>query len=154
MKKNLLMILIALMVGFFLGNYFLKQYDGLSSLAVFDKNSIMYFIEYGKFTSQEEMDQQTIELENYIYELENNEYHVYIGIIKNKELISKIKSYFDHKGYNVTIKNFNISNSYFNDIIDNYDAILATTNDDIVISSVLSQGLQTYEEVINKSGNN
>jgi len=152
MKKNFVMILVALVVGFFLGNYFLKQYDGLSTIAVVGKNNLMYFFEYGEFNSLEEMEIKTIDLENYIYKEDDGKFYVYVGITKSALNVEKIKSFFERKEYEIVVKNFTVSSSYFNDIIDNYDAIISSTNDDMVISSVLSQGLEKYEEVIIDSG--
>lgn len=154
MKKYLLTIIISLLIGFLLSNFFLKQYDDYKGITVYKEGTSLYFIEYGIFNDYNEMEANTINLENYIYEINHNKYHVYIGITKNKEVLDKINNYYKNLGYNTTIKEFNITNDKFISAIENNDTVLLQTNDNVVIGEVVSQGLATYEEVvINESKN-
>ena len=47
MKKYLLTFLIALIVGFFLSNFFLKQYDDFEGIKVSTTGETLYFVQYG-----------------------------------------------------------------------------------------------------------
>lgn len=148
MKKYILTIIISLIVGFFLSNFLLKQYDDYKGITVYNEGELLYFIEYGVFSSYDEMEANTINLENYVYQIDNNQYHVYIGISKNDEVINKMNNYFKKLGYNTNVKEFYITNEKFVVAIDNYDTVLLSTDDNTVISAVISQGLNTYEEVV------
>ena len=148
MKKYLLTIIISLVVGFLLSNYLLKQYDDYKGIKVYKEGRKLYFIEYGIFDNYNQMEANTINLENYIYQINNDKYHVYIGITENNEVLNKIINYFNKIGYKTTIQEFYISNERFIKAIENNDEVLLLTNDDVVIGEVVSQGLTTYEEVV------
>ncbi|MBQ9318874.1 MAG: hypothetical protein IJR82_04520 [Bacilli bacterium] len=154
MKKYLLIITVSLIVGFLMSNYFLKQYDEYKGIKVYNNGELLYFIEYGEFNSYEELESNTINLENYIYQIDNNKYYVYIGITKNNEVLDKMRTYFQNLNYNVKTKEFYVTNDKFIKAIENNDAVLLLTSDNVVIGEIISQGLDTYEEVvINESKN-
>lgn len=148
MKKYLLTIIISLLVGFLLSNFLLKQYDDYKGITVYKEGSMLYFLEYGVFNDYNEMEKNTINLENYIYQINNNKYYVYIGITKSNEVLDKINKYFKNLGYNIQTKEFYITNDKFISLIDNYDAVLLLTDDNVVIGEIISQGLNSYEEVV------
>ena len=148
MKKYLLTIIISLIVGFLLSNFILKQYDDYKGITVYKEGEMLYFIEYGRYNDYKEMEQNTINLENYIYQINDNKYHVYIGITKNNEVLEKIDNYFKNLGYNITNREFYVTNKDFIKQIENNDSILLLTNDEVVIGEVVSSGLATYEEVV------
>lgn len=148
MKKYLLTMLISLIVGFFLSNLLLNQYGEYKGLTVCNEGEMFYFIEYGEFSSYEEMEKNTINLENYIYQEENSKYYVYIGITKKEEVANKMENYFKSLNYNPNLRQFYITNKDFILAIDNYDQILKSTDDNTVISEIINQGLTTYEEVV------
>lgn len=148
MKKNLLTMFISLIVGFFLSNLLLNQYGEYKGLTVYNEGEMFYFIEYGEYSSYEEMEKNTINLENYIYQEENSKYYVYIGITKKEEVANKMENYFKSLNYNPNLRQFYITNKDFILAIDNYDQILKSTDDNTVISEIINQGLTTYEEVV------
>lgn len=148
MKKYLLTIVISLMVGFFLSKFLLEQYDNYNGVAVYNEGEMLYFIQYGVFSDYDNMEANTINLENYIYQIDDNKYYVYIGITKNSDNVEKMKNYFTNLGYDPIVKQFYITNQKFIAAVDNYDKVLSTTNDSTVISEIISQGLNSYEEVV------
>ena len=148
MKKYLFTIVISLIVGFLLSNFILKQYDGFKGITVYKEGELLYFIEYGIYNDYTDMEKNTINLENYIYQLSDNKYHVYIGITKNNEVLDKIDNYFKKLGYDITNREFYVTNEDFIKAIENNDNVLLLTNDDVVIGEIVSSGLSTYEEVV------
>ncbi len=148
MKKYLLIIMVSLIVGFLLSNYVLRQYDEYQGIKVYNNGEMLYFIEYGVFDNYEELENNTINLENYIYQIDNNKYYVYIGITKDNEVLDKITKYFKNLNYDTKTKEFYITNDKFIKAIENNDAVLLLTDDNVVIGEVISQGLSTYEEVV------
>ena len=154
MKKYLLTILIALIVGFFLGNFLLKQYNDYNSLTVSTETTELYFFQYGVYSSLENMEENTINLENYIYKIEDNKYYVYIGLTGNKNNIDKLNKYFKSLGYDVIVKSYYISNQEFINLLNNFDEVIKNTEDSTVLSSIICQTLQKYEEVVNSGNKN
>ena len=148
MKKYLFTFLCSLIIGFFLANFFIKQYKNSTGIKVSLNSEELYFIQYGVFSSKESMEENTLQLQNYVYNLEDNLYYVYVGITKDSLIADKIVEYYRRINYETIIKKFNIQNKEFIKLLDNYDNVLSSTDDDIVIASVLNQILMKYEEVV------
>ncbi len=148
MKKYLFTFLLAMVIGFFLSNFFIKQYDNYTGIKVTGKGEELYFIQYGVFSSLESMEKETISLENYVYNINENMYYVYVGITGKSENANKIVNYYKNLGYETIIKKYSIANSKFLEELINYDNILLNTDDTTVIASLISQILIKYEEVV------
>lgn len=148
MKQYILTFVVALFIGFFLADFFIKQYDDYNGIKVSNLGYELYFIEYGKYESIDEMEKNTMNLENYIYNVVDDKYYVYIGITELESNANKIVEYYKKMGYETNIKKFGIANKEFIDIIKNYDNLLSNIEDDIAFSSLVSQILTKYEEVV------
>lgn len=148
MKKYLFTFIIALVIGFFLSKFFLGGYKNLDDIKVNTNSDELYFIQYGVFSTLESLEENTISLQNYVYNEDNNLYYVYVGITKEEENANKIVEYYKKLGYDTIIKKFGITNKKFLSILNNYDEVLKNTNDSTAISSVISQVLVKYEEVV------
>ena len=148
MKKYLLTFIIALIVGFFLSNFFLKQYDDFEGIKVANKGETLYFIQYGVFSTLESLEENTISLQNYVYNKQDNLYYVYVGITKLKENAEKIVNYYKNIGNETLIKEYGITNKTFLELLENYDTVLKNTNDETAIASIINQVLVKYEEVV------
>ena len=90
MKKYFYAFLIALIIGFFLCNFFLNQYDDYKGIKVSSTGEELYFIEYGKFSNLKSMEENTISLENYIYNIVDGLYYVYVGITNSEKVDKKL----------------------------------------------------------------
>lgn len=152
MKKYLLTFLIALVIGFFLSNFFLKQYDDFEGIKVSGKGENLYFVQYGVFSSLESLEENTISLQNYVYNKQDNLYYVYVGITKLEENAKKIVNYYKNLGYDAIIKEFGITNKSFLELLVNYDEVLKNTDDETAIASIINQVLIKYEEVVISGG--
>ena len=148
MKKYLITFLLALVIGFFLSNFFIKQYDNYTGIKVNSYGDELYFIQYGVYSSIESMERETIALENYVYNMTEDKYYVYVGITAKEEIANKIINYYKSLGYETIIKKYNISNKSFLEELKEYDSIIASTEDITVLSSLISQVLMKYEEVV------
>ena len=148
MKKYLFTFISALIIGFFLCNIFLKQYGGLNIIKVSNSGEKLYFIQYGVFSSLDSLEKNTINLQSYVYNEQDGLYYVYVGITGKKENAEKIVKHYKDLGYDAFIKEFGITNKKFLNILENYDQVLESTNDDIAISSIINQILSKYEEVV------
>ena len=152
MKKYLFPILVALIIGLFLSYVFLNQYEDYNGLVVSNNTDNLYFIQYGVFSSMESMEENTMKLQNYIYNIDNDLYYVYIGITKHRENADKIINYYNSLGYEVLIKEYSISNKNFLSHLETYDEVLKSTSDSMAISSIINQVLMKYEEVVISGG--
>ena len=153
MKKYLKTFILALIVGFFLGYMCIKQYKDKSTIKVSSNVNTLYFIQYGVFSSKENMEENTINLQNYIYNINEDLYYVYVGITKNKDNAEKISMYYQDLGYSTIIKEYDVNNKDFIKEIESLDDVLINTEDSIVIGSIASKSLEKYESVVNGSRN-
>lgn len=152
MKKYLFTFLIALVIGFFLSTFFLKQYDSFEGIKVSGTGEELYFIQYGVFSSLDSLEENTISLQNYVYNNQGDLYYVYVGITKLEENAEKIVEFYKKLGYDVIVKKFQITNKNFLNLLVNYDEVLKNTDDETAISSVINQVLIKYEEVVINGG--
>ena len=152
MKKYSFTFIIALIIGFFLCYIFLKQYDSFEGIKVSSMGEKLYFIQYGVFSSLESLEENTISLQNYIYNEQDGLYYVYVGITRLEENADKIVNYYKNLGYDTIIKQYEITNKKFINELINYDEILKNTNDTTVTSSITNQVLSKYEEVVINGG--
>ncbi|MBQ9072354.1 MAG: SPOR domain-containing protein [Bacilli bacterium] len=152
MKKYLITLLLALTIGFFLANFFIKQYDDYNGIKVSNTGDTLYFVQYGAFSSLESMEENTISLQNYVYSEDENLYYVYVGITSIKENAEKIVEFYKNNGYEAIIKEFEISNTNFLESLKTYDDVLKNTEDETAIASVINQVLMKYEEVVINGG--
>ena len=127
-----------------------NQYDyNINLKTVFGGNvEKAYFIEYGEYQSNDEMEKAVVNLSSYIYETISNNYYVYIGITKSKENASKLKGYFEKLGYNIYIKEIAVDNDDFLEKLYEFDSLLSRTNDDGAIKTICNQVLAKYEELV------
>lgn len=109
----------------------------------------LYFVQYGVYSSIESMEKNTISLENYIYNKEDNLYYVYISITKSEEVLKKIQNYYKEQGINTISKEFVINNKKFINKVNEYDKLIKESDDSTYISSIINQTLISYEEDYN-----
>ena len=138
----------ALIVGFFLSYAFINQYSDYKGIKVSNGGDELYFIQYGVYSSLESMEENTISLQNYVYNIDDSKYFVYVGITKDADNKEKILKYFKDLGYAVVVKKYSITNKKFLELLDNYDKTLKSTDDKTAISSIINQVLIKYEEVV------
>ena len=148
MKKNILIYALgAIIIGIILGKYIYNGYE-MESRDVFNETTNkIYLIQYGVYSSEELMLDNTKKLKNYFYYIDNNKYHVLIGITSNKNLKDKIVNAYniDNKVY---LKEITTNNSIFNEALKQYDNLVNDSNDNDIIITAEKQILSKYEELI------
>jgi hypothetical protein len=155
MKINFLIpIGLAIIIGFLMGKFMFGQYDtDKIIIPVFNQSQTLYFIQYGAYSTFDSMNEEADKLSSYIYSIEDGKYHVYIGITKSKENSAKLEGYFNEKEYSTYVKQLNVSNKQFVDILQQYDALLEKTIDNKSISLICSKVLTKYKELVIDNGN-
>lgn len=149
-KQKIIYILAAIIIGITIGKYIYSSYKE-ETLETFKSNDEdIYLLQYGVYKNENVMIENTKKLKNYFYYKEENEYHVIIGIIKNKNLKQKIVDSYKITG-NIYMKGVKINNSEFLNLLDQYDNLISNTDDKDTIISAEKQVLSKYEELILQS---
>lgn len=149
MKNYIVPIISALLVGFLLAKFMIDQYDKKENLkTVFNNSNTLYFIRQGIYSDKESMEKNMTDFSYYIYNLEDDKYHTYIGITSSKKNSQKLKDFYEKLGYITYIKEINISSKSFMEVLEQYDKLLENTDEEKTIKAICSQVLSKYEELI------
>lgn len=108
---------------------------------------LFIFLEQGVYSSEDIMKNSMSSFNYYIYNLEEDGYHTYVGITKSHENALKVKEFYGKKGYDIYIKENNIKNERFLSVLGQYDILLSDLSDDS-IDGVCNQILSSYEELV------
>ena len=148
---NSLMTIICISFGVAIGFYLLNGYENKENIKLVNlsKEELIFF-KYKSYSSEDEMKKGVMNLNSYIYTKEENQYHVYLAITKNEKNISKIKGFFEKKGYVINEEKIMISNEHFLKQIDDYDLLLQNTDKEEVIEAIISGVLEKYEEAVHE----
>lgn len=111
------------------------------------EGELVYFLQQGAYSSEENMKKNTTGLEKYIYAKEGNMYKVYVGITKTKENAEKLKEYYNKNGNDIYIKEMTLKNNEFLDDLTQYDKLLEEAKDETAAISVAGQIISKYKEV-------
>ena len=66
----------------------------------------------------------------------------------NEQNVNKLKEFFIANGYNIYVKKFNIANTTFLTVLEQYDIMLEQAPDTSSYSAICGQVLAKYEELI------
>lgn len=154
MKRYFWSIFFSLLIGIYLGKFILNQYSDFNVFPVSFGFNNVYFLQQGVYSNEEIMKSNMSSFNYYIYDVEDDGYHTYLGITKNYENALKVKEYFKKKGYDIYIRENNIKNNSFISVLNQYDILLSGSDKDS-IESICNQVLSSYEElVINENKGN
>ena len=148
MKKYFKSIVCAIVIGVSLSYIFLRQYNDYNGIKVVSLTDSVYFIQYGVFSNKQSMEENTINLQNYVYNIDSDKYYVYVGITRSEDNKEKIFNYYKNIGYDTIVKEYGISNKDFLEKLKSMDDILSNTDDVTTISSIINKTLEMYEEVV------
>lgn len=147
MKKYIGSILLSIVVGIYLGKFMLNQYDDITVFSVSNNASTLYFLEAGVYNTTDEMKSSMSNFSYYIYNIDDNGIHAYIGITKNKKNSKKIKDYWQELGYDIYEREISISNSNFISVLEEYDKLFENAEGE-GIEDICGQILNSYEELV------
>ncbi len=140
MKKTLMMIILAVIVGFSFGYLFLRKFNNEVITEVSSIKSQCYAFQIGVYRNKENA-LKTANDSRGIVILDNDFYRVYIALLKDENLIESLKSYYDTKNVNYYLKAIDISDKT-SSILDNYEIILKRTsidNYEAIIENMLKE---------------
>lgn len=151
-KRILIPTSLALITGFLLGTFFLKQYQKEDLEVVGKTKDVVkevYFLQVGVYSSKESMEENVAKIPYYIYQIDKEKYYVYVAMTLKEENMAKLKDFFISSGYNIYVKKFGISNVAFLTVLEQYDTMLEQAPDANSYSAICGQVLAKYEELVN-----
>lgn len=148
MKKTIIYGFISVVAGIVLGKYL--SIEDFKSLPTFKTGELYYFLQEGIYLSEENLAENTKNIETKLVEKSNDKYYVYLGITKNLKVAEKLKQLYENQGYQVYIKEVELKNEEFYNNVTQFDLLL---NNDISESEMLTIEevvLANYEEITRK----
>ena len=145
MKKTLIIILIAIISGIVMGFMFYQRFE-INEVVFAKQDYSAKAVQVGVFSKLDNA-LSIKDLYDGIIVNDENLYRVYISIIKDQEVLSIMKEYYNELGINYYLKDIEISKE-FNDILDDYEIILKNqdiSNYSLTINSILKE-YSKYEE--------
>ena len=149
MKNLIIPIILAILTGFILAKLVFNQYEVEEIETVFKTNKEVSMIQVGVYSTKENMLESVKNFDYYIYELENDLYHVYVGITTDLGNLNKLKNYYQNKGYSVYVKKVTLDNNEFLDELTAFDKLIKKTDDEKTIKLVSDKILKAYKEAYN-----
>lgn len=149
--KFLIPIALSIVIGLFFGKVFFDNYKS-SSLTVFDEKDKVYMLQIGVYSSEEKMASSFENYDKFLYIEKDDGIHLYVGITKDKEIASRIKDYYEKKGYSIYIKESILDNQSFLSIISEYDKIIGITGDND-LKGIEEIVISNYKEMVLESEN-
>ena len=140
MKKTILTIVLAILIGFTFGFFFLKKFTPKTITEVSNIKSQVYAFQIGVYKNKDNAAKNATTNNSIVVE-DNNLYRVYIALLKDQTLIDNLKKYYDSIGLNYYIKSIIVSYNTEN-IINNYELLLNncdSSNYDMILSSMLKE---------------
>ncbi|MBQ9024479.1 MAG: hypothetical protein IJ105_04580 [Bacilli bacterium] len=147
MKNTIKYTIIAIIIGIVLGRYTFNEYKETTISTMKNTDQYVYLMQYGVYKEEKNMKENTKKLKNYLYFLDNDGYHVLIGITKNKKNKQKIVESYEILT-NIYMKKVKIDNEEFLELLNQYDSLIEQTNDKEIINNAQKQILSKYEELI------
>jgi len=140
MNKKIIMICITLGSIFAFILYFLykKNYEEIIIERV-------YMLQIGAYENYDNVVKITKNLDNYLIKKEDKYYKIIIGITKNTENLEKLKEIY--KDYNIYIKEEDITDEDFLNVLVKFDYLLNETNDEKIIKAILKEVINKYKEI-------
>lgn len=148
--KTIFFVVIAVLFGFLCGKFMLNQYDSNFNLetVLSDNDDLYYFIKQGEYDSFEDMRENMMSFEYYIYEDIGGKFITYLGITRSFENLIKIQGYFNNAGITTYRVDVHLDNPNFMIVLSQYDNLLSQTEDNQTIKGVCAEVLAKYEELV------
>ncbi len=144
--KKIFIIILPVLFGIILGKY-IYTISNFNTKEVFNENYSIYLLQYGVYSSKDNMKNNTNELSNYFYYKDKKGYHVIIGIVKNKNNFEKIRDSYEISS-NIYLKEVKITNMEFYENLGQYENLISKSNDKNFIINAEKQVLSKYEELV------
>lgn len=143
--KFLIPITLSIVIGLFFGKIFFDNYD--NSVSVFDEKEKIYMLQVGVYSTFDKMRSNFKGYDKYLYISNDDGYHLYVGITKDKKIASKIKEFYENSGYSIYVKENILDNNSFLSVVSEYDKIIDITTSDS-IDEIEKIVIANYKEMV------
>lgn len=143
MKKVIGVIILAIITGIGFSVFIFSKYE---EKTVSNEVNKVYFIQQGVYSNYSNMVKNTSKLEAYTYEKESNKYYAYVCFTSKKDNIRLIEKYFKSLNYSIYVKEKEINNISFFNLINEYDYLMSAITKEETIKNICKQLVKKYEE--------
>ena len=144
MKKYLIIVLLAILTGTLLGYITFNRLNSINNdntMQVGKVTNQVYAIQAGVFDSATNANELAQKYGGLVVS-DNNKYRVYIAIVSN--CLNTIKNYYDKKGISYYVKNIDVSNEFYNTLLD-YETLLLSASEENY-DEIMINILKEYEK--------
>ena len=149
MKKTLITVGIALLIGSFFGYFMFDNLNETIDSAFYSYEELTFF-QTGVFTRKENALEASKKYNSSTIVQDGDIYRVYIAILNNEENIKTMKEYFDSKSIKYYLKKENVRKENYIEEIKKYERLLLQSEEKDTFDAINKQILKTYEEGADK----
>ena len=153
MKKTLKISIFSIALGAIAGTILNNTYKEKLSNSFLNEEKTYYFIQEGVYSSTSSMQENTKDLLVKTVDSKNDKQYVYLGITRDEKNAQKLKEIYENKGYQIYIKEQNLSNEEFYNNVTQFDILINSTNKESEILTIEEVVLANYEELIKRKSN-
>lgn len=147
--KTIFIVFLSCIIGYLFYDYLFKEYNDMTiPVSGGSETRELYFLQYGAYSTYENMINATKNLSQYIYINDERYYYAFVCITENSENVEKIKGFYEQMGYILYSKKISVTADNFFIPLSQYDLLLKETKELTTIPTICSQGLELYEEVV------
>ncbi len=147
MKKFFITVILAILIGVVFGKLMFDQYDHKLK-EVFKETEKVYFLQQGVYSNLENVTKNITKISHYVVEKDDLYYRVYVGITKNEKNINKIREILIGDGNDIYVRELNLNQTPFLDVLNQYDLLLEKVTKKEEILQIQKQVLNQYKELI------
>ncbi len=140
----------ALICGALLGKFTFDRYENLEVQNVISYDNNVYLLRYGTYKTLDDMSNSITDIDRYIYIQKDDEISAYVAIAKSLDSANKLKKIYDAKKIDVLVVKQKIENDEFIQNLNEYEKLLAATDDENSLLIIEKQILSCYESVVVK----
>ena len=153
MKKTLKISIFSIALGAIGGIILNNTYKEKLSNSFLNEEKTYYFIQEGVYSSTSSMQENNKDLLVKTVDSKNDKQYVYLGITRDEKNAKKLKEIYENKGYQIYIKEQNLSNEEFYNNVTQFDILINSTNKESEILTIEEVVLANYEELIKRKSN-
>lgn len=143
--KIIIKSLIFILIGFLIGNTIFNNNKNL--FKNFTSTNTYYFLLEGTYNNEESMKENIKDITTKIIEKNSNNYEVYVGITRDKEVLNKLINIYKEMGYQITPKEKDISSMSFKINLEQFDNLIKDSIDNSQVFTIEEIILSNYKEI-------
>ena len=140
--KKLLCILLGILSAFTISKYFIGQ-DSIPTISLEEANTA-YIFQIGVYNDRAKAEKLSKNNKGIIIE-KDNKYYVYVGILKNKNNINKLKTILEKKKIKYYQKEEQVNNIFYNKL-EELEILMENTKTEVAFNKINETILNYYKE--------